>query len=193
MRKTNNISYSIGALSPSSKEIFHRLGIRKEYLPFELRGIDIFYAGNVFHGVGIENPSGGIEYVSDGLERPSHSLGETTHYKIYSNKDKDNRKDSCCVFFDFLDYIAYIIISRIHMFGLPAESDCFILSSIKNYHKMVIETDLYSKILLFFPKNDFGRTMALSMRQRNPSHIVNCDFYYGSSQSLFDFMKTIHA
>lgn len=192
MRKSNKISFNIEALSSKSMEIFASLGIKNEYLPFDLRGFDIFYAGNVVHGVGVVNPSGGIEYVSDDLGRPSHSIGEKCHFKIYS-KGKENRTESCCVFFDFLDYIAYIIISRIHMFGLPAAADCFILSSIKHYHKMVIETDLYSKILLFFPKNDFGRTMALSMKQRNPAHIINCDFYYGSSVSLFDFMKTIQA
>nr|WP_297934957.1 hypothetical protein [uncultured Lachnoclostridium sp.] len=190
MRKEKKYNYKVEPLSVSSKRIYYELGFKDEDIPFSLVNVNVLRAGTVISGIGVENPQGGVEFVSADFTRPSYSIGEISPLRLYCN-DKYNRTETCCVFYDILDYLAYIFIRKIHMFGVPNDADCFIMSSSKNYHQLVVETDVYKKILLFLPKDVFGRTMSLSIQKRNPTHVINCDFYYGNLTNLFDFMKTI--
>lgn len=141
----------------------------------------------IHKGYGIKNDSGGIEFINaNGMKEPItlHSHG----YILVTGKNNHDKKE-CCLFFSFPDYLAFLYLKENHLLRLPEECDYYIMSSEKNYIPVVIETDEYDKIYMFFPNNDFGRTIGKTIYERNRKHVKDMNIIYKGNDSLHDFVK----
>ena len=54
---------------------------------------------------------------------------------------------------------------------------------------MVVETDGYEKIYMFFPNTEVGITIAKTIEARNPRHVYNCSLMYAASKTLKEFTE----
>ena len=141
----------------------------------------------VYRGYGIKNVNGGIEFINPKCMDEPMTL-KSQGYIVAYNKKKTVSK-SCCLFFDFPDYLSFLAIQRKTFLQLPDGCDCYIMSHVKNYISMVVETDGYEKIYMFFPNTEVGITIAKTIEARNPRHVYNCSLMYAASKTLKEFAE----
>lgn len=110
---------------------------------------------------------------------------------LFLSYGKGEISKNCCLFFDFADYIAFLSIQKkiISFFSEPY--DCFILHHVSNFVSMVASTDDYSNIYMYFPNNDTGKTIAKTIKQRNPKHVHNCSSLYASDKTLHEYCNRL--
>ncbi|MDD6552105.1 MAG: hypothetical protein PUF37_00760 [Prevotellaceae bacterium] len=125
-------------------------------------------------GIGIVNHRGGYEFYQRGAARP------VTLYKddiLFFPFREGSRSSCCCVFADFLDYLAYkACLDAGEKF--TEDCDCIIVNAPRNFRKAMVWSDVYSDIHLFFPNNQYGRTMTKTMVARNPRHARDYSLRY---------------
>lgn len=138
-----------------------------------------------FRGYGIKNNNGGVEFINTEYMDSPVTLRNNGFVSIYAKEGKTNK--NCCLFFGFTDYLAFLAIQKTEFLNLPDGCDCFIMSHVLNLISMVIETDGYENIYMFFPNNDVGITIAKTIEQRNRSHVHNCSILYSAKETLQDF------
>lgn len=56
---------------------------------------------------------------------------------------------------------------------------------------MVVDTDDYENIYMFFPNNDTGYTIAKTIQNRNSKHVHDCSLLYAANETLHDFPMPI--
>ena len=138
-----------------------------------------------YSGYGSKNVNGGIEFINPHYMETPVTL-ENFCYVFVSNKQGEISK-SCCLFFDFADYLAYLSIQEKKVWSLPEHCDCFILSHVRNFIPMVVSTDDYRNIYMFFPNNVTGNMIAKTIQQRNLKHVHDCSFLYASEETLHEY------
>lgn len=141
-----------------------------------------------FHGIGIKNVNGGIEFLDDNMTSPV-TLNNTGYVAIYAAKGKISKE--CCLFFNFVDYLAFLALQKADFLKLAKECDCFIMSHVKNFIPMVVESDGYGKIYTFFPNNTLGVTISKTIEARNKRHVQNCDVLYGHHEYFHSYVNEI--
>lgn len=139
----------------------------------------------VYRGYGIKNVNGGIEFINPKCMGEPVTLKNQGYVAIYNKKKADGK--SCCLFFDFLDYLSFLSIQRKTFLQLPDGCDYYIMAHVKNYISMVVETDGYEKIYMFFPNTEVGITIAKTIEDRNPRHVYNCSFLFSCCKTIREF------
>ena len=107
---------------------------------------------------------------------------------VFVAHSKDDSNKHCCLFWEFTDYLAYLSIQKKHFLNLPKDCDCFIMSDVRNFIPMVVDTDDYENIYMFFPNNDTGYTIAKTIQNRNSKHVHDCSLLYAANETLHDFV-----
>lgn len=110
---------------------------------------------------------------------------------VYVAHSKDDSNKHCCLFWEFTDYLAYLSIQKKHFLNLPKDCDCFIMSDVRNFIPMVVDTDDYENIYMFFPNNDTGYTIAKTIQNRNSKHVHDCSLLYAANETLHDLSMPI--
>ena len=62
------------------------------------------------------------------------------------------------------------------------------MSDVRNFIPMVVDTDDYENIYMFFPNNDTGYTIAKTIQNRNFKHVHDCSLLYAANEALHDFV-----
>ncbi len=137
-----------------------------------------------YRGYGIRNVNGGIEFINPHYMNSPITLNNKGYVFVAHSKNLTHR--GCCLFWEFTDYLAYLSIQNKHFLNLPEGCDCFIMSNVKNFIPMVVDTDDYEHIYMFFPNNDIGITIAKTIQQRN-FKVQDWSMLYAGKETLQDF------
>lgn len=139
-----------------------------------------------FRGYGIKNSNGGVEFINPiYMDNPVTLLNEG--FVVIYGKKVEAVSNNCCLFFDFPDYLSFLTIQKSGILKLLEGCDCFIMSSVKNFIPMVVETDDYQNIYMFFPNNDLGETISRTIKSRNPIHVHDYSILYRADKTLRQF------
>lgn len=174
-------------LSAKDKERLKILGITlPEQKMSDLRSIKIQCLNKLYDGIGLENSSKGIEIISvEDIKRPITLNSKGYIYYPVSSK---HLSKNCYVFNDFLDYYAFKSYQNVCQ-AFPEERDCYILCNPVEFATLMVRTDIYSDIALFLPNNTYGRTMVLSLMDRNRAHVTDCSGCYKGYQYFRQFVS----
>lgn len=103
---------------------------------------------------------------------------------------KGFKSESCCLFVDVFDYISYLnLLHEDAGKNIPCHCDCYVLNDPRNFVSLLLQSDDYDKIYLFFPNTVYGSTLEQTISQRNPYRVVDASFYYKNYVSIYDYIK----
>ena len=136
------------SLTVKDQEKLQEFGINPSSIPEEVYSIDCSSLNRVWHGIGMRNVHGGVEFISlTEMKRPT-----TIHRKgITLQPSKKGSVASCCLFSNFMDYLAYLSLSKDGKIALPKECDCIILNHNFNLSHFLVESEEYEEVNLFLP------------------------------------------
>ncbi len=166
----------------------HVLNMNAKYLPV-VRKVSTRYLSKTYQGVDIKKQDNGVELVCQGLKYNS-KVEKNPETRVFP-ATKEKRSDSLCVFFDALDYLAYLSLQENIFVRVPSGCDSLIMSDVRNFLQMVIEADDYGKIYLFFPNDVTGITITQTLQDRYGKCAVSYNSLYKGYSNLLQFAKAI--
>lgn len=156
------------SLTVKDQEKLQEFGINPSSIPEEVYSIDCSSLNRVWHGIGMRNVHGGVEFISlTEMKRPT-----TIHRKgITLQSSKKGSVASCCLFSNFMDYLAYLSLSKDGKIALPKECDCIILNHHFNLSHFLVESEEYEEVNLFLPNSSAGKVLTRTIMDRNPAAV----------------------
>lgn len=156
------------SLTVKDQEKLQEFGINPSSIPEEVYSIDCSSLNRVWHGIGMRNVHGGVEFISlTEMKRPT-----TIHRKgITLQPSKKDSVASCCLFSNFMDYLAYLSLSKDGKIALPKECDCIILNHHFNLSHFLVESEEYEEVNLFLPNSSAGKVLTRTIMDRNPAAV----------------------
>ena len=156
------------SLTVKDQEKLQEFGINPSSIPEEVYSIDCSSLNRVWHGIGMRNVHGGVEFISlTEMKRPT-----TIHRKgITLQPSKKGSVASCCLFSIFMDYLAYLSLSKDGKIALPKECDCIILNHHFNLSHFLVESEEYEEVNLFLPNSSAGKVLTRTIMDRNPAAV----------------------
>ena len=156
------------SLTVKDQEKLQEFGINPSSIPEEVYSIDCSSLNRVWHGIGMRNVHGGVEFISlTEMKRPT-----TIHRKgITLQPSKKGSVASCCLFINFMDYLAYLSLSKDGKIALPKECDCIILNHHFNLSHFLVESEEYEEVNLFLPNSSAGKVLTRTIMDRNPAAV----------------------
>ena len=156
------------SLTVKDQEKLQEFGINPFSIPEEVYSIDCSSLNRVWHGIGMRNVHGGVEFISlTEMKRPT-----TIHRKgITLQPSKKGSVASCCLFSNFMDYLAYLSLSKDGKIALPKECDCIILNHHFNLSHFLVESEEYEEVNLFLPNSSAGKVLTRTIMDRNPAAV----------------------
>lgn len=196
IKKINcNYCYTAGNLrlvylsDEDRKKLLQQYSMDKWALSPHIYFVEYSAFSKTYRGYGIKNIHGGVEFINPNFMDSPITL-ENYGYVFVANKRKAF-SENCCLFYDFQDYLAFISAYDKSIFSLPELCDCFILSHVRNFIPMVAATDDYKNIFMFFPNNDIGNTIAMTIAHRNLQHVHNCSILYAANETLQEYCNRL--
>lgn len=174
-----------GPLTSEDKEALASKGLSITAIPVQVYSIELNYFNRLCHGIGMRNDRGGIEFINfESMNHPItiHSKGITV---VRSGRLKSH---GCCIFANFLDFLAYCTMSAQKSTELPRNQDCIICNHPRNCMYFIMESEFYGEINLFLPKSNAGKILAKTIMSRN-SITKDWSSIYGQYKSLRVFLK----
>lgn len=166
----------------------HILNMDIKYLPM-VRKMSTRYLSKIYQGVDIKKLDKGVELVCQGLNTFS-SWNKYSELSILPVK-REKRSSDLCVFFDALDYLAYLSLQENMFVRVPSGCDSLIMSDVRNFLQLAIEADDYGKIYLFFPNDVTGITITRTLKDRYGKCAVPYNSLYKGYSNLMQFAKAI--
>lgn len=88
-----------------------------------------------------------------------------------------------------MDYLAFYTLKGSREFRLPQHDACIVMSHVSNYMHMVVDSDDYDEVYMFFPNTVVGRTIALTLKRRNPGKVTDYSIIYKGHTNLRAFVQ----
>lgn len=161
--------------------------ISLKILPSELRCVDLSYMNNFISGIGMRNKNGGMEFYNQHYFNSPVTIGAIGH--TFIPRVKGVHSNTCCIFSDFLDLIAFNIIQVSFPVTLPYHSDIYIINNIQNFIPVLLASDEYQHVYCFLKHDEINRMMSLTLEGRNP-RCEDRSCFYTKYNSLFGYVKT---
>ena len=127
-------------LNKADKEMLKDMGFSR--LPVSLSRVEFLCVNKCYQGIGMKNDIGGYEVFNPEYTQRPFSLKTTA--TITLRPHRQNVTHVCCLFYDFLDYLAFWELKGINHFRLPQAATCIIMSHVSNFMHMVV--DLQSNV-----------------------------------------------
>lgn len=159
-------------------------------VPSILQSVEFGSLGKLYQGFGIQNDMGGVEFFHPDYTKNPVTLRACGITTVLNPKVKDTQV--CCLFYDFMDYLAYCSLQGSAELRLPYQGTCIIMSHVKNFMHMVVDSDDYDEVYVFFPNTVVGETIALTLKQRNQKKVKNFSIFYKGYRNLSYFVKDKH-
>lgn len=174
-------------LNKADKEMLKDMGFSR--LPVSLSRVEFLCVNKCYQGIGMKNDIGGYEVFNPEYTQRPFSLKTTA--TITLRPHRQNVTHVCCLFYDFLDYLAFWELKGMNHFRLPQAATCIIMSHVSNFMHMVVDSDDFDEVYLFFPNTDLGKTISKTLQQRNQKKNKNCDVLYKGHRNLMEFVKEL--
>lgn len=97
----------------------------------------------------------------------------------------------CCLFANFLDFIAFRILSGMKVCELPKDCDCIVLNHVRNFGDMCLASDQYDQVYCFFPTDISGQTMETTVLSGRDSGGHSYRNLYTDYPSLHDYVTKL--
>lgn len=176
-------------LSNADKKNLEDMGYAPLSLPYEVYGIDCSSLNRVRHGIGIRNQNGGVEFINFDLMRSPTTIHRKGISKI---KDSNNKSNTCCVFANFLDFMAFSTMRKETAKVFPCGTfDHIILNHPRNVISFLVESEFYDHIHLFLPNTVAGKCLARTIMSRKTS-ITDWSCLYSHYKSLHSLLSFKH-
>ena len=118
-------------------------------LPSCIQGVQFSCLGKSYQGFGFRNDIGGVEFFHQLYTPFPVTLKSYAPTTLRSPKAKEYQ--ACCLFYDFMDYLAFYTLKGSREFRLPQHDACIVMSHVSNYMHMVVDSDDYDEVYMFFP------------------------------------------
>ena len=174
-------------LTRNDKKMLKEMGFTR--LPAHLQGVEFSYIGKLYQGIGMPNDMGGVEFFHH--EHAPDTLTLRAAGPITCHHPKIKHSPICCLFYDFMDYLAYCSLRGNTHFHLPQYATCIVMSHVTNFMHMVVDSDDYDEVYLFFPNTLVGKTISKTLKQRSHERIKNCDVLYKGYSNLREFVTEL--
>lgn len=174
-------------LNKADKHMLKNMGISR--LPSCLSRVEFLCINKCYQGIGMKNDIGGYEVYNPEYMKHPFSLKTTATITLRPHKPKV--ESVCCLFYDILDYLAFWELKGMNHFHLPHGATCIIMSHVSNFMHMVVDSDDFDKVYLFFPNTDLGKTISKTLMHRNLRKVKNCDVLYKGHRNLCEFVKEL--
>ena len=164
-------------------------GMRPQDMPKSMYSVTVQRKGETLNGFGILNDAGGVEFCgTDNLDEPI-SIG--INGILFIPWKARCIAHTCNMFADFLDYLSFKTFQEHSVMTFPTDSDSIIINHPVNFLHAMVKSDVYDNINLFMPNNTYGRTITMSIVQRNPRHTTDCSPHYQSYEHFRDFVHSL--
>ena len=175
LSKASNIRCN-ETIGHSTMEMLHRHGIILAILPEEFKEYRIGSFVHSFTGIGVKNTEDGICFYTEALGR-TLTLGTPSY--ILVPQEKDQKSEECIVFYDLLDYLAYLTVMTHSKgsVGKPAY-DVIILNDVKNIIPSQDTVLSYQKINTFLPRGESFDTIINTYEHLSDSRVSDCSWFY---------------
>ena len=139
-------------------------------------------------GVGYPNENGGVTFYSP-LIGDIANIGEPGVTMLFSKKNQ--KSSSVCVFENFLDYLAYLMLMGLNKQTI--DSDVLILNSVGNFLDGMLECETYRRVLCFFRRSRASVIMQATFLDRMNGISKDMSYIYTESgnDSLLDLIGTL--
>ena len=174
-------------LNKADKQMLKDMGFSR--LPSSLSRVEFLCVNKCYQGIGMKNDIGGYEVFNPEYAQCPFSLKTTATITLRPYKPKGLQV--CCLFYDFLDYLAFWELKGMNHFHLPQSATCIIMSHVSNFMHMVVDSDDFDEVYLFFPNTDLGKTISKTLQHRNHRKTKNCDVLYKGHRNLCEFVKEV--
>ena len=75
--------------------------------------------------------------------------------------------------------------------SLPSMCDCIVVNNVSNFANALLDCEDYKHIYCFFPTNDVGKMMTLTIRDRNKGRCSDLSKMYNKHLDLHDYMTKL--
>lgn len=177
-----------GSLLKKDKDFLERTGICPSSLPMEIYAIDCNCLNRARHGIGMRNIHGGVEFISlKEMRKPA-----TIHQKgIIVLRQGDSTAKECCLFENFMDYLAYLTLLEEGKMALPRNCDCILLNHPHNLSHFLVESEDYETVNLLLTNTLVGRVIAKTVMDRS-ADVVDWSESYVHFQGLRSYAYYNH-
>lgn len=148
------------SLDSKGKGLLNEEGIFVQQFPSVLKTFEVTALKEIYCGIGIRNKKGGVEFYSSSLSCTPITVKRAG--VTYIPREDGRRSDNCCLFSDFMDYLAFLSLRDRHPLSLP-DCDCLIMSAISNFMQMLHDCKKYDRVYCFFPNTVYGKTLFLTV------------------------------
>lgn len=168
-----------GSLSENDKQQLRKIGILPSCVPDGIYSIDCNSLNRARHGIGMRNVNGGVEFISfEEMKTPT-----TIHQRGITVICSEEGGWDCCLFVNFIDYLAYLSLLKEEALELPRRCDSIILNHPCNLSHFLAESEDYDIVHLLLPNTPAGKVLARTVMDRSAS-TVDWSVGYVHYQSL---------
>lgn len=164
--------------------------VKKNFYPFSVNSTRIKYIaipGDTNYrriGVAIENIAGGLEFIESNMKATSLIKKGLIFFK-------HEGYETCCVFYNVMDYISFMNIRKMKLIGFPLKTDVIILTDECFYPWLEVLLDDYEEVLGYFPNSVIGKMLNASLGDRVKKHFKALNPLYKGYPSLCEYYKNI--
>ena len=188
LSKMNNYQCS-DTISKSTMEVLHKHGIILAVLPEEFKEYRVGSFVHPFIGVGVKNIADGVSFYTEAVGR-AFTLGTSSY--VYIQVMRGKTTDECIVFYDIMDYLAYLTVMTHSKgsVGKPAY-DVIILNDFKNIipsQELILS---YKAINTFLPRGESYNTIINTYEHLSDSRVSDCSWFYQKKDydTFFEFCE----
>ncbi len=171
----------------SCLSLFPFLDIPLIAFPPDIRRLDLSYMNQIYSGIGIHNKNGGMEFYHPRYSQHPVTVGSFGY--TYIPRTKGIRSNTCCIFSDFLDYLAFSIMQMYYPVNLPVHTDILIVNHHCNFISAMLVSDEYDFIYCYFKHDVLSRVMSTTLVDRN-KRCEDRSAFYSKFDSLFNYIKS---
>lgn len=136
-----------------------------------------------------------LEQEIEDLEHHLSILGTVTIDQpgiLFFPYKKGVKSKACCLFMNMFDYLSYVcLICCIEGQHIPSGCDSLVMNDPRNFFSLMISSDDYDKIYVFFPNTMLGSTLSQTIIQRNPDRAISAAHYYEKFVDIHELAKSL--
>lgn len=169
---------------PALLRYLQERGIDRDIARNECKELHFTHNGKPYFAIGFENVAGGYE-VRNPFFKGCISPKDVSHIQHHGE-----RRDSCCLFEGFMDYLSFLTIRKRKNSQSPnlKGQDYMVLNSVFNLGKAMNGLSGYERIHCFFDNDQAGNKACLELQRVFSYRVRDASIHYSGYKDLNDFL-----